>query len=131
MFERVLCISLLSSVFLGCQQSNTAVMNCGGSRPGFTAVASGAVNDFFEATSPQSVRIKPDVKVEAGTKDRESTLTFLAMDGKKADYTCSCGAGCNGSCAVILSKTPPFATCTGDCQAPNACCGGCRLWANN
>jgi hypothetical protein len=81
--------------------------------------------------SRQAIKLKPDVRAEVAEKGGETTLTVIAKDNSKADFTCSCGAFCTGSCSVILSTDPTVpAVCTGDCSSPSACCGSCQLWKN-
>lgn len=126
----------LSMVFLfgllaACNRPQEGTLRCGGDRPGFTAVTAGFENGFFVAMSKQAVKLKPDVKAEVAQKGGEATLTVIAKDNTKADFTCSCGAGCSGSCSLVLSTDPTVpAVCTGDCSAPSACCGSCQLWKN-
>ncbi len=119
----------------GCQLSGQqplskqeALSRCGGvSTPG--AIVAGTDNQFFTASSRQTLKIKPgvDIKTGAGPDGKVHTLTLISRDNS-INLDCRCPSGCSESgdgCVPIVVIGSRDAICAGDCETAGGCCFGC------
>jgi len=105
---------------------------CGAIPPGLSgAVVAGTDNEFFTATSRQSIKIKQGVQTasKAGPDGKPHTL-ILTSKARSQAFPCSCPGGCDrpGPYGCILVQTPDVAYCEGDCEMETGCCLGCGFW---
>jgi len=131
---KVLGLAFLLVLVGGCQSTGKpalskqeALARCGGITQG--AIVAGTDNEFFTATSRQSIKIKPSVEIKS-VADRDGkphTLTLVSRDNSLT-LNCRCPAGCGESgdgCVYIVVEGSRDAFCVGDCETDTGCCFGC------
>jgi hypothetical protein len=142
----ILGIAVVLVLAVGCQSvgqapqltKQEALSRCGGISPGSGAIVAGTDNEYFTASSRQSIKIKPgiEIKTAAGadsmaTADQAGkghALTLIGRDNASVNLDCRCPAGCGESgdgCAYIVVIGSRDAFCVGDCENPTGCCFGC------